>query len=193
MSCPSSSIYEIEIHFCDKFLSDTIFSLCHANLPADPLTLLTMVEVVLERGQHIIGFSPEAQVDLASFLRQAGILLSYPFFCRWALVRWCFFAKRFVKLLSISLLRTGWLYEELRIVWLKENMGWLKRQITSLAPNLLNAYCIFLAYNESIKLGRHISNEQLTFKPLAWRLSQSYLRLLHSLLSGLGEKIFRLN
>ena len=38
-----------------------------------------MVEVVLERGQHIIGFSPEAQVDLASFLRQAGIVLSYPF------------------------------------------------------------------------------------------------------------------
>ena len=30
--------------------------------PADPLTLLTMVETVLERSQHIIGFSPEAQV-----------------------------------------------------------------------------------------------------------------------------------
>ena len=35
----------------------------HGNLPEDPLTLLAMVEVVLERCQHIIGFSPEAQVD----------------------------------------------------------------------------------------------------------------------------------
>ena len=35
----------------------------HGNLPEDPLTLLAMVEVVLERCQHIIGFSPEAKVD----------------------------------------------------------------------------------------------------------------------------------
>ena len=56
---------------------------CHDNLPADPLTLLTMVEVVLERSQHIIGFSPEAQVDnMASFFSQAGIVLSYPFLDR---------------------------------------------------------------------------------------------------------------
>ena len=42
-----------------------------------------MVEVVLERSQHIIGFSPEAQVDnMASFFSQAGIVLSYPFLDR---------------------------------------------------------------------------------------------------------------
>merc|ERR1712013_562457 len=50
---------------------------------ADPLTLLTMVETVLERSQHIIGFSAEAQVDVTvenrvpqSYLRLLHSLLA---------------------------------------------------------------------------------------------------------------------
>merc|ERR1712013_27419 len=35
---------------------------------ADPLTLLTMVETVLERSQHIIGFSAEAQVGIGEVI-----------------------------------------------------------------------------------------------------------------------------
>merc|ERR1712055_181175 len=46
-----------------------ILKMAAANLSSwllikDPLTLLTMVEVVLDRCQHIIGFSPEAQVSI---------------------------------------------------------------------------------------------------------------------------------
>ena len=34
-----------------------------ANPPSDPLTLLTMMEEVLERSQGIFDFNPEAQVN----------------------------------------------------------------------------------------------------------------------------------
>ena len=46
--------------FTEHFQSETWTS--PWSQPADPLTLLTMVETVLERSQHITGFSPEAQV-----------------------------------------------------------------------------------------------------------------------------------